>query len=198
MCVVGMDGYSAARSMLLSISFVACASGLAGCLKTETPVVTEQTADHPFKQHLLVRTYERAGSRPKGYVLVDLDGGKYRWTELALGMTHGNPGRYSGYLKALPSGGYILASGSNIGFLRGDKVGFWYVHTDLGSADCERLGQSEFNRLKLQKSGLECVAPTFDSLVGVLEKIDWTHRAPNIVFKIIRESDDPVIDVSRR
>ncbi len=185
-----MDGIRAARTMLLAIGFVASAGGLASCLKIETPVVTERTADHPFKRHLLVWTYENAASSPKGYGLIDLDGAKYRWTPLV-----GEPGiwRPDVYLKASAGGGYILVEGSDIGFLRRDANGFWYAYAKLGSADCKHLEQSEFDRLKLQTKGDDCIAPTFDSLVGLLEKIDWTHHASSLVFKIVRESDESVI-----
>lgn len=47
-------GLSAARSMLLSLGFAACATGLAGCLKTEPPNVTAQTSANPVKQHLQI------------------------------------------------------------------------------------------------------------------------------------------------
>jgi acyl carrier protein len=186
-----MDGIRAARTTLLAMGFIACASGLSGCLKTETPVVTEQTADHPFKRHLLVWTYKNAASSPKGYGLIDLHGAKYRWTPLV-----GEPvfWRPDVYLRASASGGYILVEGSYIGFLRRDANGFWYAYSELGSADCKRLEQSEFDRLQLQTKSDDCIAPTFNSLVGFLEKIDWTHRAPSLVFKIIRESDESVID----
>jgi acyl carrier protein len=157
--------------------FYACL--LVGCLKSEEPLFTKQSADYPFKRNVVVDVYNAYFHDPVPVLMaqasVRLTDGRYDWTKQPVDFNSG-PSDESFIMKMISGGRFILegvdSAQPEYGLLVPITRGKYGLYDDICGDDT-------------------CAVSSWNDLVKFVDEYSSKH-GPHLIIQIAKETDQPI------